>query len=487
MTATTVRTLTAREYLRVSDDRSKRGRSVDEQHIENEQAALTAGWSLGNSYQEAGAVSASGYSRKARPGWDVLMADLAGGRFAADVVMLWEPSRGSRRMTHWARFIETCADAGVLIHVTSHGRTYDPRHGRDAVSLLSDGVSSVEESSKISERVGRAMAAEARDGRPHGRCPFGYVRIYSIDAGGQRIGRQVPGPGAPTVALIFTRIKAGHSLRSIARELGAGWSPTRVRDVAMNPVYVGKRLHLTGQRGRRPMFGPGDLTDGNWPALVSEADFWSVYGTLTRAERTTARRGRAAAHLLSMMTEVPCGKCGSPLSVRYGRHGGTVPVYTCHAAGHVTIERDDLDAYVTGIVIGLLSAPDAYAVISAPDDDSADLTAARDALATARAEHDELTRMVGAGKVSAVLAAGAEPAILARVDAASKRVQTLETPAGMAGLGLAPGPDIARRWDAAPLSARRAVIRAMFASIKVLPAGRGAVLPASERTEITRS
>ena len=54
----------AREYQRVSFDKSGRERSQDEQHGDNERAAQRFGWALGKPYRDTG--SASRYARKAR-------------------------------------------------------------------------------------------------------------------------------------------------------------------------------------------------------------------------------------------------------------------------------------------------------------------------------------------------------------------------------------------------------------------------------------
>ena len=86
---------TVREYLRVSADKSGTLRSPAEQHTDNEQAASREGRALGQPYTENGAVSASRYANKTRHGFDALIADLAAGAFGAQVLMLWESSRGS--------------------------------------------------------------------------------------------------------------------------------------------------------------------------------------------------------------------------------------------------------------------------------------------------------------------------------------------------------------------------------------------------------
>ncbi len=130
----------AREYLRVSLDRSGRARSLEEQHDDHVRVAGERGWSLVvESYRDE-SVSASRYSRKARDGFDALIEDLELGRFGAQVLMIWESSRGSRRVGEWVELLELCERRSVHIFVTTHGRCYDPTNGRDHRSLLEDAV-----------------------------------------------------------------------------------------------------------------------------------------------------------------------------------------------------------------------------------------------------------------------------------------------------------------------------------------------------------
>jgi site-specific DNA recombinase len=518
----------AREYLRVSADASGRLISTAEQHGDHESLAAEKGWTLGAQYAEKGAASASRYGRKDRDGFADLVADLEAGTFGAGILIMWEASRGSRKTWEWARLIEALKDAGVKVYVWDEERQYDPSNAHDRKSLR-DGASAAEyESDKISLRVGRAMRSEAAKGNPHGRTVYGYTRTYRMDNGTdlspgeylldpkakiRRVARQVPHPEqSRAVRLIFASILAGESLRSIAAALngdgvrtamggtlaaeaaglegdgiaaGAAWTPARVRDVALNVAYAGKRLHKPEYRGgHQPEFSEADITDAPWTPLVSYPDWKAVSARLRDPKRSvTGNRGRQPAHLLSMIAE--CGKCGSKMVVRYTHHG-TLARYTCRQSGCTTIVRDVLDLYVADAVIALLSDPAAYAMMS-PADDGTDLDAARVVLAEVMQEHGEFSDLVGDGKLSPLLAARAEPEILDRLKQAEARVKELETPRGMEGLGLGPGADIAARWSAAPLTARRAVVRVLFEHVRVLPAGRGrSNVTVDERADLKR-
>jgi site-specific DNA recombinase len=127
----------AREYLRVSLDRSGRARSLEEQHADHVRVCGEQGWVLDEQAYRDESVSASRYSRKARGGFEALIQDLEHGRFGAQVLMIWESSRGSCRVGEWVSLLELCEQRSVNIFVTTHGRVYDPGNGRDRVGAES--------------------------------------------------------------------------------------------------------------------------------------------------------------------------------------------------------------------------------------------------------------------------------------------------------------------------------------------------------------
>jgi site-specific DNA recombinase len=441
-TPMTTTTTLAREYVRVSKDDSGRARSLTEQ-LDDNRARWAGELALnGTAYADA-SIPASRYSTKVRGGYDALSADLAAGRFGADVLVLWEASRGSRRVGEWADLIDLCEAAGVRIAVTTHGRIYDPANGRDRRSLLEDAVDAEYESPKISDRTRRAMSRNGVEGRPHGRVPFGYRRRY--DPVTRQLVAQDPDPDtAPIVRELFDRLERGHSLKAIARDFeargvtnlsGRPFSAQHLRVLARNEVYDGKREHR------------GTLTDATWPALVDHATFLAVQHRLSDPARRTSRDGRAK-HLLSGIAR--CDDCGGGLAVEW--RGGR-PVYRCHT----TVAMADLDAYATAAILGYLTRPDNVERLTAPAGDDR-LEAARIEIAEIRAELDDLADQVGRGALSATLAARAEPRLLERLRQAEAREAELATPSALRGI-LGPADDVERRWEAAPISARREVAR----------------------------
>jgi hypothetical protein len=127
-------------------------------------------------------------------------------------------------------------------------------------------VDSAYEVDKTALRIRRSVAAKAEDS-VHGRTPDGYRREYGIDDKGKRIlVGQFPDPAeAKVINGIFDGIQQGKSLRSMATELNASGVPTvtgtdstpqRLPDIALAPVYAGKRQHVQGAKTRpRPVPG----------------------------------------------------------------------------------------------------------------------------------------------------------------------------------------------------------------------------------------
>ncbi|MGH3426850.1 MAG: recombinase family protein [Sciscionella sp.] len=455
----------AREYLRVSLDRSGRARSLEEQHADHVRVAGEQGWVLdGDSYRDE-SVSASRYSRKVRDGFDALIADLEGDRFGARVLMMWESSRGSRRVGEWVRLLELCEQRSVSIFVSTHGRCYDPGNGRDRRSLLEDAVDSEYESSKISLRSRRAAAANAALGRPHGRIPYGYRRVFHPQT--RVFIAQEPEPGeAEVVAELFRRLVQGHSLRGIARDFerrgiqtrsGVVWTGQHLRSLALKPLYAGLRAHLPGGRGGDRHVDLDTLYDGQWPPLVSKADWLAVQRLLRAPERKTTRPGRAK-HLLSLIGR--CGVCLATLNVAYRED--TSSIYVCRAKGCVRITQADLDTLAEEVMLTYLARPEVVDTLRAGDQEGdRELSQVRDQLALLRARHEQLADAVAAGTVSVATLIRAEPAILAEITTLEKREHELSTPSALRGL-IEPGTDVARRWESTPISTRREIARLLL-------------------------
>jgi site-specific DNA recombinase len=449
----------SREYLRVSRDKSGRVRSHDEQHNDNARDATTHEWHLADpAYRDVG--SASRHARKAREGFDLLMSDLRTDRFGADILQLWESSRGSRKVGEWVELLDLLTERGVRIHVHTHSRTYDPRNGRDRRTLLEDAVDSEYESSKTSERALRAAAASAEAGRPHGKLQFGFQRTYDPRTG--MLLDQVHDPEkAPLIEELFLRVFRRHSFRRIADDWqrrgitngeGRPFSPQHLRNMARSPMYSGLRTVRQD--------GTVTYVEATWDGIVNKSLFYSVQTILDDPSRRVSIDGKAR-HLLSMSSAAVCDICEGPLSVMNDRPRKGVQRYKCHNRGHVMVSREELDSYAMGVLFRWLAKPENYAPLVEREQDSAELGKVRDNLAGVRHEISELEKAVGAGRITIAFASRVEPALVARQEALEMRERELTTPSILADL-IQPGEDVEERWKVTAVETRRAIVRLLF-------------------------
>ncbi len=362
--------------------------------------------------------------------------------------------------------LDLCERRSVLIHVHTHHRTYDPANGRDRRSLLEDAVDGEYESAKISTRSRRAAAANAVAGRPFGRIAYGYRRVF--DHHTRQLIAQEPQPAeAAVVTELYERLVAGHSLRAFARDFQARGIRTRtglvftsqhLRSMALSPVYAALRAHRPAGHpgGRHAPVALENMYEGQWPPLVSRADWLAVQQLLRCPHRKTARPGRGK-HLLSMIAR--CARCAGTLAVTYR---GEQSEYFCRTKGCVRIIQSTVDEAAERVMLDYLARPDVVDALRAGEDhDDQELASVRDQLATARARHEELADAVAAGTLSMVFAARSEPALLAEIHRLEHRATELATPSALRGL-IEPGADVARRWQTAPMSTRREIARLLL-------------------------
>jgi len=452
-------------YERVSNPKDKRARSVAEQNADNRQACDREGWTVARTFQDPNR-GASRFTARAREAYGKLLAAIGAGDF--EILVLWESSRGGRELEAWAGLLNACRRAGVKIYVTSHGHLYDMSVARDWKALADDGVDSAYESEKTSLRATRAHAADAVNGRPHGLAPYGYRRVYDPLTG--KTAGQEPDPAtAPVVAEIITRVASGDPIEAVVRDLakrgipsprGGQWTHATVRWIAVNVTYIGKRKH-----------NGGPLLDGDWPpvsdAETFEETFWAGSALLTSADRKPKGRGirpGRARWLLSLAAE--CAACGGPAVARK-HHSTGATVYTCRPGGCFYAPMAEVDKQITGLVIARLSRKDAYRKLAGSDDR---------AVLAARAEAARLRGVLAGYKADAIAEkitresfAGIETGLLARIRDEDAKAATAAVPAALRGL-LTPGADIAARWKALEVPARKDVLRALFTSITIAPA-----------------
>lgn len=474
----------AREYLRVSKDKSGRKRSNTEQQQDNR-----AAWAFdfGDHYSDA--TSASRYARKERDDWPRLIADLEADTFGAEVLVLWEGSRGSRRVGEWVTLLDLCEEHQVRIAVTQHDHVYDPANARDRKSLLEDAVDSEYESAKTSGRVRRGSRSRALAGRPHGPVLFGYRRVYDAKTGvllGQKPATKkayMPPPvvvallvafghrprrvwsEADVVRWVFSAYAGGRSARSIATRLNAAgittghgteWVSLKVRRMLANVGYIGRRVH----KGE-------DFAAADWPPLIDD-DLFADCG-----KRRDASGWQQTSYIASLLSGlVRCGACGGRMAIKYanGRvYYGCQDRYCCFRLA----ER--LDAFVTVSLLERLDQRDTADALDAEPGEDPVVAAARARRAELRSDLDEAMACwrgeVPGRSLSAQRFAEMETHLLPQIAELERTIRAGE----LVPLDIDPPEpgEAVGWWDGLDPEARRAFLRAWVVGVTVQPVGRG--------------
>lgn len=453
--------------------RQSRGKlkSIRDQIAECTADVAGQGWILAGTYQDG--TSASRYARKVRDDWGRVLGEVDAGSF--DFLVLWESSRGDRDAETWLGLLRRCRDHGVQIRVQSHGRTYNMSNPRDWKSLAEDGVASHYETDLLSIRVKRGVAASAVAGRPPmGFAPYGYRRVYDKRTGA--LARQESHPEhAKVVVEVFERVARAEPVSVIVRDLnardipapkGGQWRRMALRDMCLNPAYVGQRKHQ------------GHVYPAEWPAIVAPADYAAARRILEDPERVEkygkGRPGRQV-HLLTYLAEC---ECGSPISAR-------ATYYLCRQKGCVSIGREKVDAFVREVMIERLSRPDIHSRLKRADETAgAELAAAEGEVTTLEEQLDKWRLSAALDETSPASLAVIERQLTGKIDALQARITAGSAPLELRAF-VEPKADVRERWDSSQLAAKRSAIRTLLTvTIVPSPGGRNAYTPVHERVRI---
>lgn len=368
-------------YARVSQDTSGRGRSVEEQEKECRAWAEREGWEVVEVYPEKG--SASRFAPRPRSRWAEVLAAIE--RRDADALLTWEASRHGRDLTGYTELRDACIAAGVKLGYS--GTIYDltTRDARFRTAL--DSLLAEDEAARTSERVKRAVRANAMAGKVHGKHLYGYRRIYHTRTRALLAIEEHPDQ-APIVREIFERMYAGEGTHTIAADLNrrgvpprrkhrkegretAGWTLVAVREVALErPAYAGIREYN----------GKHLDVEVQWPAII-DRDRWHELRARYAAMPKRRPEEWKVAHLLTGIAR--CAVCGGSMIVGHQNKGKAVPgqrrvqykSYVCRgvragSSAHVTVAEWALDELVTKVVLSRLSQPDALAQLVEEDDET---------------------------------------------------------------------------------------------------------------------
>ena len=348
------------------------------------------------------------------------------------------------------------------------------------------GIMDAQYAADLSDAVlrGKASSAKAADGhvKPPGRVPYGYIRQWDqtwTGKGRRWLGdipddsttdretgtRRPKETAACIVREIITRAAAGESLASIAIDLRRRriptpsrqrredtprwwWSVQTVRYVALNPVYIGKRVYQVEQHSPNRLDRMGailpdaEYDEARMPRLVDRATFWRAYRNLTgvtlpeghphegRRRKTTRNGPRSETSMLAAVAT--CAKCGAPvIKKRYPAECRYEWSYQCGGFHCASIPLPLLDEYVIKVLSGVLGDAGVASELTSIAGDTSAVDKARGDLEEARAELERMWRQVDDGEIDPVIATRTKRRIDQQIADAEKVLDGAMLPDGL--------------------------------------------------------
>lgn len=443
-------------YDRVSRIGRKATTSTQDQDIENRRLCERYGWVVVDSFADPGR-GASRHSKTDRPRFKAMLERIAAGE--CDVVVVWEASRAYRDLEAYVGLRKLCEQRRVLL--CYNGQLYDMSKSADRFFTTMGAAQAEYEADAIRDRILRTTRLNAERGRPHGRTPYGYKRVYD-ERTGDLLEQVVYEPQAAIVREVTERVAAGQSLYSIAKDLngrglpspgGGEWTIMAVRTLVLRPTNIGQRQHQGTVIG-----------DAQWtPILEDEADreaYFAAVKILRDPARLTHRDSAVRWLMSGLMT---CGACAADPepAVRILRpaNNGSAKSYVCKACFRVTIRVALMDEVAQGVIVAYVEREEFAASLRAGRGDSAAAALAEvQAMEAQLAEARTLARTFENGRfrLSPLALADMEAELLPRIEAARVRAQDATVPVALRRLA---GPGAADRWEALDLAEKRTVIR----------------------------
>lgn len=451
-------------YGRASQDRHKLMRSIDDQLSE------LVGWCQPIRWYPDVIVrdsdrSASQWRTKVREGFDEAMALIESGKHGGFAT--WEPSRAGRDLEIYVQLRKACQRAGVLY--LTHGRVYDLSRSDDSFMMGFEFLRAEADANTMRERQIRTVKLNAEKGRPHGRLPYGYRRVYDQHTG--VLIRQEPDPHTGQIVRDAARdVLAGKTTWSIARELQIageptpkrpwvesprGWDTYAVRHFLMNPTTAGKRVY------RGEIIG-----DAQWEPLISWEDFQKIQRLLSDPGRRVKGGGGKNEAKTLMVHIARCHYCGRPLkrATMRPKNKSAALKYQCQFPGcyKTRISQPGLDAYVEQVALEWFQDPANLGWLTGTDNDDwvqmAD--AAEQKRAALQERLDEAIEQYAAGNLRLDSLTKLEGALRPQIADAEKALIPPVTDERIRALVTAD--DVPGAWAALPLIERRRIIKASF-------------------------
>lgn len=374
-------------YIRQSTPRQiiENAESTRRQYALRERA-IALGWPAQRIHTIDQDLGMSAAYSVARDGFQELVA--AVGLRKVGIVLGLEVSRLARNCLDWQQLLQLCAYTDTLI-LDEEG-IYDPSAFNDRLLLGLKGTMSEAELHLLQSRLRGGILNKARRGELALRLPVGLVRLTD--------GRCARDPDAgiqASIAAVFQSFTATGTVPDTMRQLLAGgiqfpqviwggetagtmtwcdYNRSRVINILANPAYAGAYVYGR-RRCRRAPDGHMErckLKPEAWNVVIPDRFVgyvsWSEFQAIQTQLHSNAQ-GRPKAFgppregSALLQGCVMCGRCGSPMYVRYNSIHGQRPRarYVCvdqadaRRAACQSTPAKDVDAAVASLVLELMT------------------------------------------------------------------------------------------------------------------------------------
>lgn len=434
-------------YARISSDPRQDGLGVARQVRECRRLAAAVGASVVRVYVDD---DCSAFSSRSRPGYELLLSDLASGEFS--LIIAWHPDRLYRRQRDLMPFIDAVQAANAHVATVCAGVVdLSTAAGRMTARIV--GAVAEHESDHLSQRIIAKLDELATHGAWGGGIAYGY---RSVGKGAL----EVDPLQAEIIRECSRRVLSGESLRSICRDLDRRGVPT-----ARGGLWRHKTVRqiLTGTTVRGMLTWHGQERSAAWdPILAPEtADLLR-----SRLGGRSARCGRPR-NSVALLTGgiLRCGHCQQQLYL--GWNNG-LPAYLCEkppsgrGCGRIFVAAEPAERTVVDAIANRISRSDGAHVLANAR------TNAGHSVARDETSLRQLAAHHAAGSISRAEWSAARAALEASIRAARIREELRSVPPPLRGL---PRDRTAfvRAWSTHSLERRRAIIASLITRIDVQP------------------
>ncbi|MEU1393747.1 MULTISPECIES: recombinase family protein [unclassified Nonomuraea] len=477
------------DYVRISRDRTGTAQGVESQHLECEDAADELNETISRTYSDN---DTSAYSGVERPAYQDLIRDIKANRIK--LVIFWHAKRLHRNVEEAAAFIRLARAHKVKLYSVSHGY-YNLEKAQGRQAFLAHTVEAQGESEERGERVALARKRQARQGSFGGGIrPYGW----GVDTG--RVRSVCVNPKAPSMDRVYedrpvldmTRhrpeevaeiqrwakdLLAGVKMYYVLLDLAArkvptqaetdgrilkrngkvtehgGWNSRTVWAILTNPRTAGHAVYR-GEIIRRNAYKP-IIPEETRQALIALRD-----------DPTRFHPGGNTPKWLGSLIYL-CGHCNDGTTMKQREKNGR-PCYTCPTKGHCVHPAQEIDHFVTELLIERLGRDDISDLL--PSRSTVDAAALREeALAIQTGKRTLHTRLV----LNKIAEADYDEAVQVADKRLAEITEALSAEAPESPLAeYATSDDARATWKGQTLGQHREILK-MLVTVTLLPVGRG--------------